>query len=48
MGGPGFPETFFVDRSGKLVGERISGAVDIERNRDAFERGVALALGSTP
>ena len=41
----GFPETFFVDRSGKLVGERISGAVDIERNRDAFERGVALALG---
>jgi cytochrome c biogenesis protein CcmG, thiol:disulfide interchange protein DsbE len=41
-----FPETFFVDRSGKLVGERIAGAVDIERNRDAFERGVALALGS--
>ena len=46
MGVRGFPETFFVDRSGKLVGERISGAVDIERNRDAFERGVALALGS--
>jgi cytochrome c biogenesis protein CcmG/thiol:disulfide interchange protein DsbE len=44
----GFPETFFVDRSGKLVGERISGAVDIERNRAAFERGVALALGETP
>jgi cytochrome c biogenesis protein CcmG/thiol:disulfide interchange protein DsbE len=43
----GFPETFFVDRSGKLVGERIEGAVDIERNRDAFERGVALALGDT-
>ena len=42
----GFPETFFVDRSGKLVGERISGAVDIDRNRDAYERGVALALGS--
>jgi cytochrome c biogenesis protein CcmG/thiol:disulfide interchange protein DsbE len=41
----GFPETFFVDRTGKLVGERIEGAVDIERNRDAFERGVALALG---
>jgi len=41
----GYPETFFVDRSGKLVGERIAGAVDIERNRDAFERGVALALG---
>jgi cytochrome c biogenesis protein CcmG/thiol:disulfide interchange protein DsbE len=42
----GFPETFFVDRSGRLVGERISGAVDIERNRDVYERGVALALGS--
>jgi cytochrome c biogenesis protein CcmG/thiol:disulfide interchange protein DsbE len=43
----GFPETFFVDRTGKLVGERIEGAVDIERNRDAFQRGVALALGNT-
>ena len=41
-----FPETFFVDRSGKLVGKRIAGAVDIERNRETFERGVALALGS--
>lgn len=44
----GFPETFFVDRSGTLVGERISGAVDIERNRETFERGVALALGDAP
>jgi cytochrome c biogenesis protein CcmG/thiol:disulfide interchange protein DsbE len=44
----GFPETFFVDRSGKLVGKRISGAVDIERNRQTFERGVALALGDPP
>jgi cytochrome c biogenesis protein CcmG/thiol:disulfide interchange protein DsbE len=44
----GFPETFFVDRSGKLVGERIEGAVDIERNREAFERGVALALAGAP
>jgi len=43
----GFPETFFVDRTGKLVGERIEGAVDIERNQDAFQRGVALALGAT-
>lgn len=42
----GFPETFFVDRSGNLVGERITGAVDIERNREAYERGIALALGS--
>ena len=43
-----FPETFFVDRSGKLVGERIAGAVDIARNRAAYERGVALALGDAP
>ena len=44
----GFPETFFVDRSGTLVGERIEGAVDIERNRATFERGIALALGDAP
>ena len=44
----GFPETFFVDRTGKLVGERIEGAVDIERNRATFERGIALALGDAP
>lgn len=42
-----FPETFFVDRSGKLVGERISGGVDIERNREAYDRGIALALGKS-
>jgi len=44
----GFPETFFVDRAGKLVGERVQGGVDIESNgnREAFERNVALALGS--
>jgi cytochrome c biogenesis protein CcmG/thiol:disulfide interchange protein DsbE len=41
----GYPETFFVDRTGKLVGERIAGGVDIEQNREQFERGVALALG---
>jgi cytochrome c biogenesis protein CcmG/thiol:disulfide interchange protein DsbE len=41
----GFPETFFVDRKGRLVGERITGGVDIERNREAFRRGVELALG---
>ena len=43
-----FPETFFVDRRGKLVGERIVGGVDIERNRDTYERGIALALGDPP
>lgn len=44
----GFPETFFVDRSGSLVGERISGGIDIERNREAFDKGVALVLSSEP
>ena len=44
----GYPETFFVDRTGKLVGERIAGAVDTERNRETFERGIALALGDAP
>jgi cytochrome c biogenesis protein CcmG/thiol:disulfide interchange protein DsbE len=44
----GFPETFFVDRTGTLVGERIEGAVDIERNRETFERGIALALADAP
>ena len=42
----GFPETFFVDRSGNVVGERIQGGVDLERNAEAYERGIALALGS--
>lgn len=41
----GFPETFFVDRSGKLVGPHISGPVDGERNRAAFAEGIALVLG---
>ena len=43
----GYPETFFVDRQGRLVGERIQGGVDTERNKDAFAEGVALALGNT-
>ncbi len=42
----GYPETFFVDRTGKVVATRISGGVDLERNQKAFDEGVALALGS--
>lgn len=42
----GFPETFFVDRRGRLVGQRIQGGVDTERNRKAFEQGVEAALAS--
>ncbi len=40
----GYPETFFVDRRGRLVGERIQGSVGAERNKDAFAEGVAIAL----
>lgn len=42
----GYPETFFVDRRGRLVGERISGGVDLERNRERFNEGIRLALGT--
>lgn len=44
----GYPETFFVDRQGRLVGERISGAVDIGRNQAAFQEGIRLVLRSGP
>ena len=42
----GYPETFFVNRQGRLVGERLEGGIDTERNKDAFAEGVALALGT--
>ena len=31
------PETFFVDRTGKLVCERLQGGLHLERNRGRFE-----------
>ena len=40
----GFPETFCVDRRGRLVGEKIEGGVDAERNTERFRRCVELAL----
>jgi cytochrome c biogenesis protein CcmG/thiol:disulfide interchange protein DsbE len=43
----GYPETFFVDRNGRLVGERIQGGADLDHNREAFQRGLRLALGSS-
>ena len=43
----GFPETFFIDRRGRLVGERIQGGIDTERNQDRYAEGVRLALGSS-
>lgn len=44
----GFPETFFIDRRGRLVGEEIVGGIDLEKNLERFEQGVALALSSEP
>lgn len=43
----GFPETFFVDREGRLVGEVIEGGVDLERNRERYAEGIRLALGNS-
>ena len=44
----GFPETYFVDRSGHLVGKRIQGGIDTERNKEAYAEGVRLALQQKP
>jgi cytochrome c biogenesis protein CcmG/thiol:disulfide interchange protein DsbE len=41
----GFPETFFVDREGRIVGTVVEGGVDLERNREQFAEGIRLALG---
>ena len=43
----GFPETFFIDRQGRLVGERIQGGIDTERNRERYAEGVRLALAGS-
>ena len=47
FGATGVPETFFVDRRGRLVGKRIEGAVNArpEFERD-FESGIRAALSS--
>ncbi|HEY7381429.1 MAG TPA: redoxin domain-containing protein [Gaiella sp.] len=44
----GVPETFFVDRRGRVVGDVIIGGVHLERNEDAFVKGIELILSSTP
>lgn len=41
----GLPQTLFVDRSGRLVGTRIQGGVDLAKHRADFARGIELALG---
>lgn len=37
----GFPETFFVGRDGKLVGERVQGRISEQELRDGIERALA-------
>ena len=39
----GFPETYFVDKSGRLVGERVQGPVTAEQ----LDRNIELALESS-
>jgi cytochrome c biogenesis protein CcmG/thiol:disulfide interchange protein DsbE len=41
----GYPETFFVDRQGRLVAESVQGPVNSERNADRFAAGLRAALG---
>ena len=42
----GVPETFFVGKTGKLVGKHIAGPVDEGKNRALFRASVAAALRS--
>jgi cytochrome c biogenesis protein CcmG, thiol:disulfide interchange protein DsbE len=42
FGVTGFPETWFVDRFGRLVGERVQGPVTAQQ----LDRNIRLALGS--
>ena len=42
----GFPETYFVGRDGKLVGERIVGGLDSDENRRRFDEGIERALAA--
>jgi len=42
----GVPETYFVDRKGRIVGEHILGPITLAKWADAFARGVQAALHS--
>jgi cytochrome c biogenesis protein CcmG, thiol:disulfide interchange protein DsbE len=47
FGATGVPETFFINRQGRLVGRRVTGAVNAREDlRQTFENGVRLALAS--
>jgi len=43
----GVPETFFIDRRGRLVGESLQGPIDKGDNVQKFEQGIQAALGSS-
>lgn len=42
----GFPESFFVDRKGRLVPVRVVGPISSAENLAQFERGLQLALAT--
>jgi cytochrome c biogenesis protein CcmG, thiol:disulfide interchange protein DsbE len=42
----GAPETFFIDRTGRLVCERLQGAVHLDRNRERFDACVQELLAA--
>lgn len=44
--GTGVPETFFVNRKGRLVGQPLLGPLNGDENEETFERNIELALRS--
>lgn len=44
FGVTGYPETYFVDRSGRIVGDRITGPIDSDKNRRVVQEGIELIL----
>jgi len=42
----GVPETYFIDRKGRIVGEHILGPITTSRWSEAFARGIQAALNS--
>lgn len=43
----GTPETFFVDRQGRLVGAHIEGPIDAKQNRSLFAASIGVAKQSS-
>jgi cytochrome c biogenesis protein CcmG/thiol:disulfide interchange protein DsbE len=42
----GAPETFFIDRAGRLVCERLQGSIHLDRNRERFDACVQELLAA--